>query len=210
MDTSSVLSDEDYDVISIPGQRSLESSIADLSVREIPPTQAACKTLSTASLSPTDIQTWVRGVIDAANGRSGSSYPHEHRTVRVYLDGVFDTLTAGCVRTQFAMNHDQYGPLTRSRWTVDTCCSSVKPSSLSPLCTSWWESFQTNLVTNTIRSPNFLTWSAVSSCAIVAGSMRSFRTRCGHSTTHSSSRSALTMWCSRKVPLSTPNSTRRG
>ncbi|KAF8557813.1 hypothetical protein OG21DRAFT_1406553 [Imleria badia] len=101
MDTSSVLSDEDYDVISNPGQRSLESSIADFShiaaqtVREIPPTDAACKALSTASLSSTDIQTWVRGVIDVANARNGSSYPHDHRIVRVYLDGVFDVLTAG-------------------------------------------------------------------------------------------------------------------
>ncbi|KAN0088503.1 hypothetical protein V8E55_005560 [Tylopilus felleus] len=101
MDTSSVLSDEDYDLISNPGQRSIESSIADLahiapqSVREIPPTNAACDTISTASLSPTDIQTWVRDVIDAANARDGGSYPPDRRTVRVYLDGVFDVLTAG-------------------------------------------------------------------------------------------------------------------
>ncbi|KAF8141642.1 hypothetical protein EV363DRAFT_28334 [Boletus edulis] len=104
MDSSSVLSDEDYDVISNPGQRSLESSIADFGhiaaqvVREIPPTDAARQALSTASLSSTDIQTWVRGVIDAANlnGRNGGgSYPPDHRTVRVYVDGVFDVLTAG-------------------------------------------------------------------------------------------------------------------
>ena len=104
MDTSSVLSDEDYDVISNPGQRSLESSIADFghiasqAVREIPPTQAACDALSTASLSSTDIQSWVRGVLDAANGRNGAGYPPDPRTVRVYLDGVFDVLTAGYVR----------------------------------------------------------------------------------------------------------------
>lgn len=103
MDTSSVLSDEDYDVISNPGQRSLESSLADFGhiaaqdVHEIPPTKAACEALSTASLSPTDIQTWVRDVIDSANGRNGGSYPPDHRTVRVYLDGVFDVLTAGYV-----------------------------------------------------------------------------------------------------------------
>ncbi|KAI9464180.1 hypothetical protein HD554DRAFT_1279054 [Boletus coccyginus] len=95
MDSSSVLSDEDYDVISNPG---LESSIADLghiaplALREIPPAEAARQALSTASLSSTDIQTWVRGVID---GRNGGSYPPDHRTVRVYLDGVFDVLTAG-------------------------------------------------------------------------------------------------------------------
>ncbi|KAG8220916.1 hypothetical protein J3R82DRAFT_2419 [Butyriboletus roseoflavus] len=101
MDASSALSDEDYDVISNPGQRSLESSIADFghiaaqTVREIPPTEAAREALSTASLSSTDIQTWVRSVIDSANGRNGGSYPLDHRTVRVYLDGVFDVLTAG-------------------------------------------------------------------------------------------------------------------
>jgi len=103
MDSSSVLSDEDYDVVSNPGQRSLESSIADfghiapLALREIPPAEAARQALSTASLSSTDIQTWVRGVIDSANGRNGGSYPPDHRTVRVYLDGVFDVLTAGYV-----------------------------------------------------------------------------------------------------------------
>jgi len=100
MDNSLVLSDEDYDVISNPGQQSLESSIADFghiaaqSMREIPPTEAAREILSTASLSPADIQAWVRGVMDSANGRSGS-YPTDNRTIRVYVDGVFDVLTAG-------------------------------------------------------------------------------------------------------------------
>lgn len=112
MDSSSVLSDEDYDVISNPGQRSLESSIADIThiaahgVRDIPPTNAACDTLSTASLSPTDIQNWVRDAIDTANARSGSSYPPDHRTVRVYLDGVFDILTAGYVHPYNAPSVD--------------------------------------------------------------------------------------------------------
>ncbi|KAG9312959.1 hypothetical protein JVU11DRAFT_6395 [Chiua virens] len=101
MDSSSVLSDEDYDVVSNPGQRSLSSSITDFGhiaaqgVREIPPTEAARATLNTVSLSPTDIQNWVRGVLDSANARNGSNYPHDHRIVRVYLDGVFDVLTAG-------------------------------------------------------------------------------------------------------------------
>lgn len=108
MDSSSVLSDEDYDVISNPGQRSLESSIADFGhiaaqgVREIPPTEAAREALSTVSLSSNDIQTWVRSVIDSTNARNGGNYPLDHRTVRVYLDGVFDVLTAG------------YGPLSPS------------------------------------------------------------------------------------------------
>lgn len=115
MDTSSVLSDEDYDVISNPGQRSLESSIADFGhiasahgVREIPPTEAARDALSTVSLSPADIQSWVRAVIDssaAASGRNGSSYPLDHRTLRVYVDGVFDVLTARCVLNRLSPSH---------------------------------------------------------------------------------------------------------
>jgi hypothetical protein len=40
MDSSSVLSDEDYDLISNPGQRSLESSITDL--HHIPALNAEC------------------------------------------------------------------------------------------------------------------------------------------------------------------------
>ncbi|KAF9245258.1 hypothetical protein BU15DRAFT_85601 [Melanogaster broomeanus] len=87
MDNSSVLSDEDYDVISNPGQRSLD-------MREIPPTEAARHILSTVSLSPADIQAWVRGAMDSAAGRS-SSYPVDNMTVRVYVDGVFDVLTSG-------------------------------------------------------------------------------------------------------------------
>ncbi|KAH7890738.1 hypothetical protein F5I97DRAFT_73073 [Phlebopus sp. FC_14] len=99
MDNSSVLSDEDYDVISNPGQQSLDSSMADFghiaaqNTREIPPTDAARKVLNTVSLSPADIQAWVRNVIDAS-GRS-VSYPADNRIVRVYVDGIFDLLTAG-------------------------------------------------------------------------------------------------------------------
>ncbi|KAH7929095.1 Nucleotidylyl transferase [Leucogyrophana mollusca] len=102
MDNASVLSDEDYDVISNPGQRSLESSIADFghipsqNIHEPPPSEAVRQKLNTVSLSATDIQTYVRGVVDSSVGRS-ISYPVEHRTMRVYVDGVFDTLTAGHV-----------------------------------------------------------------------------------------------------------------
>ena len=109
MDSSSVLSDEDYDVISNPGQRSLECSIAwDATIagasptsstspgahtppRELPPTDAARVALSTVSLSPADIQTHVR---DAVEGSAGARYPSAERTVRVYVDGVFDALDA--------------------------------------------------------------------------------------------------------------------
>lgn len=99
MDTSSVLSDEDYDVISNPGQRSLESSVTDFNhvlgspIREIPPTDAARHSLSTVSLTPVDIQAYVRTALSTATGR-GVKYPAD-RTVRVYVDGVFDVLDAG-------------------------------------------------------------------------------------------------------------------
>lgn len=98
MDNSSVMSDEDYDVISNPGQRSLESSIADLhhipawTTHEVPPSNAAKEQLNTVALSPADIQVYVRNVIDASGpGR----YLRDNRTVRVYVDGVFDVLNAG-------------------------------------------------------------------------------------------------------------------
>ncbi|KAI6044286.1 hypothetical protein EDC04DRAFT_2643977 [Pisolithus marmoratus] len=99
MDTSSVLSDEDYDVISNPSQRSLESSATDFGhilgspVREIPPTDAARQTLSTVSLTPVDIQAYVQTALSTATGR-GVRYPVD-RTVRVYVDGVFDVLDTG-------------------------------------------------------------------------------------------------------------------
>ncbi|KAI6112697.1 hypothetical protein F5141DRAFT_1046131 [Pisolithus sp. B1] len=99
MDTSSVLSDEDYDVISNPGQRSPGSSVTDFGhvlgspIREIPPTDAARLSLSTVSLTPVDIQAYVRTALSTVTGR-GMTYPAD-RTVRVYVDGVFDVLDAG-------------------------------------------------------------------------------------------------------------------
>lgn len=96
MDNSSVLSDEDYDVISNPGQRSLESSIADLhhipalTTHELAPSDAARERLSTVALSPVDIQTYVQNALDASGA---GKYPRDNRTLRVYVDGVFDVLT---------------------------------------------------------------------------------------------------------------------
>lgn len=98
MDSSSVLSDEDYDVISNPGQRSLESSIADLhhipalTTYELPPSDAAKERLSTVALSPVDIQAYVQNALTASNA---GKFPRNNITLRVYVDGVFDVLTAG-------------------------------------------------------------------------------------------------------------------
>ncbi|KAG2129084.1 uncharacterized protein EDB93DRAFT_1183359 [Suillus bovinus] len=100
MDSSSVLSDEDYDVISNPGQRSLESSIADLhhipalTTYELPPSDAARERLSAVALSPGDIQTYVQNALSTSGARK---YPRDNMTLRVYVDGVFDVLTVGHV-----------------------------------------------------------------------------------------------------------------
>ncbi|KAG6334186.1 hypothetical protein ID866_4901 [Astraeus odoratus] len=121
MDTSSVLSDEDYDVISNPSQRSLDSSILADDFAPVPglssaaardatapsPTDAARSTLSTVSLSPADIQAYVRSSLEGARAGPGSGSGARYsghkpgaaegagRTVRVYVDGVFDGLDAG-------------------------------------------------------------------------------------------------------------------
>ncbi|KAG1804477.1 uncharacterized protein BJ212DRAFT_887882 [Suillus subaureus] len=98
MDSSSVLSDDDYDVISNPGQRSLESSIADLhhipslTTYELPPSDAARERLSAVALNPVDIQAYVQNALKVS---SAGKYPRDNRTLRVYVDGVFDVLTVG-------------------------------------------------------------------------------------------------------------------
>lgn len=98
-DNESITSDEDYDVISNPAHRSLESSIADLALSpsaapldatgpaEPPPTDIAKTALSTVSLSPAEIQAYVVNV--------GMARLPPGQRVRVYVDGVFDGLTAG-------------------------------------------------------------------------------------------------------------------
>ncbi|EGN96609.1 hypothetical protein SERLA73DRAFT_184702 [Serpula lacrymans var. lacrymans S7.3] len=103
MDNCSVMSDEDYDVISNPGQRSLESSIADLShiptqnIYEPPPLRAAKEKFNTARLAASDIQSYVRKGIDATTAGRSAGYPSlaESKTVRVYVDGAFDAFNAG-------------------------------------------------------------------------------------------------------------------
>jgi len=94
MEGSSVFSDDDFDIVSNPGQKSLESSIADLDhipkqeVHEPAPAWAALEKFNTIGLTAADIQAYVRKALDAASGRS-IAYPTE-RTVRLYVDGTFD------------------------------------------------------------------------------------------------------------------------
>ncbi|KAI0792086.1 hypothetical protein C8Q75DRAFT_618955 [Abortiporus biennis] len=107
IDASSVLSIDDladYDIISSDGQRSLESSIADLGhvertaadIYEPPPSQEAREKFVTPGFSIDDIQTYVQKTIGANDislrRMEGSD---DHRTVRVYVDGIFDPFHAG-------------------------------------------------------------------------------------------------------------------
>ncbi|KAH0582878.1 Choline-phosphate cytidylyltransferase B [Termitomyces sp. J132] len=97
MDVSSVLSDDDYDVVSNPGQRSLESSTADFghiptqNVCEPPPSQIARDKFDSVSWTANDIQAYVRKVLGIATPTLLSS----DTTKRVYIDGMFDGLNAG-------------------------------------------------------------------------------------------------------------------
>ncbi|KAF5388686.1 hypothetical protein D9757_004753 [Collybiopsis confluens] len=99
MDASSVHSDDlsDYDVVSDPGSRSLESSVADLVFNsaspptEPPPTTAALDKFTTTKLTPTDIQLNARLSLGISpNAPLGTARPK-----RVYVDGFFDMFNAG-------------------------------------------------------------------------------------------------------------------
>ena len=108
--------ESDYDLISNPDDESRDQSfsVADLSnsasyghvpvcrIVEPPPSQAAKEHFDTAGLSKTDIQTFVAktlGFSALSRGEYVSKLlPHmyqEGRTVRVYVDGLFDGWSAG-------------------------------------------------------------------------------------------------------------------
>lgn len=129
-----IFSDDDFDIISNPGQRSLESSIADLDhipkqgVHEPLPSQAAVEKFDTVSLTAADIQAYVRKALDSASGRS-VAYPTENRTVRVYLDGTFDMFnvayvisTFSCLKL-FANEQDRSSKSCSAMSTSKTCLS---------------------------------------------------------------------------------------
>lgn len=111
MDASSVLSDDlsDYDIISDPGNQSVDSSLADLEnvifnptfIREPAPSQDARDQLNTANLSANDIQAFVRRFIEPSSASNTVSKSRstggnlEQKIVRVYVDGIFDVFNAG-------------------------------------------------------------------------------------------------------------------
>jgi choline-phosphate cytidylyltransferase len=99
---NSVTSDDlaEYDVVS-SGLRSLESSVDDLSggrrstdVYEPPPAQDATEKFATAALTSEDVRAYVRHHVEKMVGGERSAV-WERRTVRVYVDGLYDGFHAG-------------------------------------------------------------------------------------------------------------------
>lgn len=96
MGASSVLSDDDYDVISNPGTVSLENSV-DLDqtasiVRELPAFEDVQDRFETTRWAAEDIQAYVR---KGLNLPAGSKY--DTRRVKIYVDGAFDVFDVGSV-----------------------------------------------------------------------------------------------------------------
>lgn len=97
MDSSNVLSDDDYDVISNPGSRSLESSIEDFhfEAREPPAFEDAHDRFETTRWSATEIQLFVRKGLGLSNIVQPISF--DNKRVRVYVDGIFDVFDVGYI-----------------------------------------------------------------------------------------------------------------
>lgn len=99
MVSSSALSDDDYDVVSNPGQRSLESSMTDFghvpgrTVYEPPPSQIARDKFETVSWTAPEIQAYVRRALGSSDSIQSPSA--DGISKRLYLDGIFDGFNAG-------------------------------------------------------------------------------------------------------------------
>ena len=104
-----MLSDDlsDYDVISDAGHASADSSLADFDhiPAQVPAEpaipQAARDHFYTASLSPANVQAYVRKAL-GLNGVGCETPPAnghdvQNKTMRVYVDGVFDVFDVGFV-----------------------------------------------------------------------------------------------------------------
>jgi len=89
---SSSLIDEDYDLISNPGDFSLEASINDLhahnlTVWEPEPCSISSKKIETTKWTASQIQEYVKKHL-------GERYTTlENKVLRIYLDGSFDSFT---------------------------------------------------------------------------------------------------------------------
>lgn len=107
IDSSSVLSNDDlseYDFVS-DGQQSLESSMADLGladktpaigpVYEPAPTKAAEELFGTPGLMAGNIQAYIRANVGVDTTAARQSEAGSRRTVRIYVDGLFDPFDVG-------------------------------------------------------------------------------------------------------------------
>uniref|UniRef100_A0A8H7XTB3 choline-phosphate cytidylyltransferase n=1 Tax=Psilocybe cubensis TaxID=181762 RepID=A0A8H7XTB3_PSICU len=92
MDSSNVLSDDEYDVISNPGSRSLESSIADFhfEAREPPAFRDAQERFETTRWTASEIQLYVRKGLGLSDSIQATSF--DNKRIRIYVDGIFDGL----------------------------------------------------------------------------------------------------------------------
>ncbi|KAJ3514986.1 hypothetical protein NLJ89_g2043 [Agrocybe chaxingu] len=96
MDSASVFSDDDYDVISNPSHHSLENSVGDLLqgsfsvVRELPASEDAQDRFETTRWTASEIQAYIRKELHLPPQTS-----FENKRLRVYVDGSFDLFGVG-------------------------------------------------------------------------------------------------------------------
>ena len=87
---SNVLSDDDYDVISNPGNISLDSSICrEETVYELAASQEAQDRFETVRWNACEIQAYIR------KGLGISQTTSLNKRVRIYVDGLFDGFDVG-------------------------------------------------------------------------------------------------------------------
>lgn len=94
METSAVLSDDDYDVISDPGNDPFENNNSfsaqefltfQAPPRELPPSEDAQEKFETTRWTASEVQAFVRQQIAPT-----STLAFDHKRIRIYIDGAFD------------------------------------------------------------------------------------------------------------------------
>ncbi|KAF8909371.1 cholinephosphate cytidylyltransferase [Gymnopilus junonius] len=96
MEHSNAFSDDEYDVVSNPGNLSLEASLDDFcccDVREPPASEIAQSRFETTRWSAKDIQRYIHRDLELATDIN--SHKFDKKRVRVYVDGTFDTFDIG-------------------------------------------------------------------------------------------------------------------
>lgn len=92
MDSASTLTDDEYDLISNPGDLSFDSSVADLQTRNLTvwepqPCLVASKKFEAVRWSSIEIQDRINKIIGERCAGS------ENKVLRVYVDGSFDPIS---------------------------------------------------------------------------------------------------------------------